>query len=318
MITQDNYSKLSILKDTIKDIEDKFGKGTIIYVESEKDINHKSIKSGSLLLDKTLGIGGVPMGKMTEIIAENAVGKTTLLLNIIKTVQKNNGIALFIDMEHALDMEYAKKLGVNMDELLIAQPSSGEQALEIINAFLDNKCIDLIGLDSVTALVPQEELSEKYQNLTNYKQINLVSRLCREIVGKAMRVGTTLVFLNQIRERLDGQRYVSPLEIYSYVTLKLTRGKDFKDIYGTIYGHEIKMNVQHNRLAPSNKFCKVDLIYGEGFDNAKELFDIFIKEELLLFDGETNEYWYHGESLGLREDALDWIRDNYNRLISKI
>jgi recombination protein RecA len=274
-----------------------------------------TIASGSIALDLALGVGGYPKGRVIEIFGPESSGKTTLALHAIAEAQAKGGRAAFVDAEHAIDPVYAKKLGVNIDELILSQPDNGEQALEIVEMLAHSNAIDIIVVDSVAALVPQAELDGVMSDMQVGLQARLMSKAMRKLAGILNKSSCTVVFINQLREKV-GIAYGNPevtsggraLKFYASVRIDIRRTDAIK-VGETIIGNSVKIKVVKNKVAPPFKQCQVDLIFGEGFSKSGEVLDM--ATELGLIKKMGSWYEYEGTRMGQgRETAKDFLKSN--------
>ena len=300
------------LDDAISQIEKKFGKGSVMRLGDRTAVDVDVIPSGSLTLDKALGIGGYPKGRIIEIYGPESSGKTTLTLHAIAQAQKQGGKAAFIDAEHAIDPVYAKNLGVDIDELILSQPDSGEQALEIAEMLVRSGVIDLIVIDSVAALVPQVELDGEMGDAAVGLQARLMSKALRKISGVMNKTNCTVIFINQLREKI-GVMYGNPetttggraLKFYSSVRVEIRRSEQIKQ-NGEIIGNKANIKVVKNKVAPPFKTTQVDIIYGKGISRDGEILDLAVEGDIVEKSGAW--YAYNGEKIGQgRENAKNFL-----------
>ena len=304
------------LKDTLADIDNHFGKGTVMRMGDRENLDIPSISTGSIGLDIALGIGGIPKGRVTEIYGPESSGKTTLTLQIIAQCQKEGGTCAFIDAEHALDPQYAEKLGVNVDELLLSQPDTGEQALEVADMLVKSKSVDLVIIDSVAALVPRAEIEGEMGDHHVGLQARLMSQALRKITGNIQRSGATVVFINQIRMKI-GVMFGSPetttggnaLKFYSSVRLDIRRIGAVKE-GDEVIGNETRVKVVKNKVSPPFKQAEFQIMYGLGINQEGEILDYGNKLGLVdksgafyKLDGETIGQGITKASLFLKENA---------------
>ena len=300
------------LDDAISQIEKKFGKGSVMRLGDRTAVDVDVIPSGSLTLDKALGIGGYPKGRIIEIYGPESSGKTTLTLHAIAQAQKQGGKAAFIDAEHAIDPVYAKNLGVDIDELILSQPDSGEQALEIAEMLVRSGVIDLIVIDSVAALVPQVELDGEMGDAAVGLQARLMSKALRKLSGVMNKTNCTVIFINQLREKI-GVMYGNPetttggraLKFYSSVRVEIRRSEQIKQ-NGEIIGNKANIKVVKNKVAPPFKTTQVDIIYGKGISRDGEILDLAVEGDIVEKSGAW--YDYNGEKIGQgRENAKNFL-----------
>ena len=312
----DKKDNLNKLKSVISNIEKYYGKGSIMMLgKRSEDENIDVFSTGSLGLDIALGIGGVPRGRVIEVYGPESSGKTTLTLHIIAEAQKVGGTCAFIDAEHALDPGYAKKLGVNIDELLISQPDTGEQALEISDTLVKSEGIDLLVIDSVAALVPRAELEGEMGDSLPGLQARLMSQALRKLTSSISKTNTMVVFINQLRMKI-GVMFGSPevttggnaLKFYSSVRLDIRRIGAIKD-KDNIIGNQTRVKVVKNKMAPPFKQVEFDIMYGEGISKIGEIIDLGVQADIIDKSGAW--YAYKDEKIGQgRENTKQFLRDH--------
>ncbi len=312
----DKQDKQKVLGEAIKQIEKQFGKGSIMRLGEEGSIaDVEVIPTGGVGLDVALGIGGIPRGRVTEIYGPESSGKTTLALEVIAQAQKRGGIAAFIDAEHALDLKYARALGVDTDELLISQPDYGEQALEIMEMLVRSNAIDVIAVDSVAALVPRAEINGEMGDSHVGLQARLMSQAMRKATGLISKSNTAVIFLNQIRMKI-GVTYGSPetttggnaLKFYSSVRIDIRRIAAIKDS-DSILGNRTRAKIVKNKLAPPHRQIEFDIMFGTGISHEGMALDM--GSDLDLVEKAGSWYSYKGERLGQgRENAKRFLREN--------
>ena len=303
------------LEQVMAEIEKQFGKGAIMKLGSEDHMEIEVTPSGSLSLDVALGVGGLPKGRIIEIYGPESSGKTTIALQAVAEVQKRGGRAAFIDAEHALDPVYAKKLGVNIDELLLSQPDTGEQALEICEALVRSQAVAIVVIDSVAALVPQAEIEGEMGDSHVGLQARLMSQALRKLSGIINKTNTTAIFINQLREKVgvmfgnpEKKRGGRALKFYASVRLDVRRGEQIK-VGDSIIGNKTTIKVVKNKVAPPFKTAVVDMMYGEGVSHEGELIDLATEINVLEKSGAW--YSYNGEKIGQgKENVKIFLRSN--------
>lgn len=301
----------------ISQIEKQFGQGSIMRMGEDSIVKIESISTGSISLDAALGIGGIPRGRITEIYGPESSGKTTLTLHIIAEAQKTGGYAAFIDAEHAMDPEYAKKLGVDTDNLLISQPDTGEQALDITETLVRSGALDIIVIDSVAALVPKAELDGDMGDSHMGLQARLMSQALRKLTGSVAKSRTSVIFINQIRHKI-GVMFGSPetttggnaLKFYASVRLDIRRIGQIKE-GDQVVGNRTRVKVVKNKVAPPFKNTEFDIMYGEGISYEGDLLDLAVQADIVNKMGAW--YSYNKEKIGQgRENAKRYLQDNEN------
>lgn len=303
------------LDETLKIIQKTYGQGSIMKLGEKQNVDVDVIPSGSIALDYILGVGGYPKGRVIEIYGPESSGKTTFALHAIAEIQKKDGKAAFIDAEHAIDPLYAQNLGVNIDELILSQPDSGEQALEITEMLAKSGAIDLIVVDSVAALVPQAELNGEMGDAQVGLQARLMSKALRKLTAVLNKSNCTIIFINQLREKV-GILFGNPetttggraLKFYSSVRLDVRRGDTIKS-GEEILGNEVKIKVVKNKVAPPFKTAVVEITYGKGINKQAELLELAVKFDVIHKSGAWFEY--NGEKIGQgKEKAKDFLLNN--------
>ena len=314
-MNKNTNDKDKALAQVLLDIEKQFGKGAIMKLGEGGLKNIDVVSSGSLKLDLALGVGGYPKGRIVEIYGPESSGKTTFALHAIAEVQKNGGKAAFIDAEHALDPVYAKKLGVNINDLLLSQPDTGEQALEICEALVKSEAISIIVIDSVAALVPQAEIEGEMGDSHVGLQARLMSQALRKLSGAINKTNTICIFINQLREKVGvmfGNPETTPggraLKFYSSIRLDVRRAEQIK--VGTdILGNRTVIKVVKNKVAPPFKTAEVEIMYGEGVSREGEIVDI--ASDINIIEKSGAWYSYNGEKIGQgKENVKAFLKDN--------
>ena len=319
--------KEKVIESTIKQLEKNYGKGIVMRLSDKAKVQVPTIPTGSISLDYALGIGGYPRGRIIEIYGQEASGKTTLALMAMAETQKLGGSVLFIDVEHAFDPNYAKIIGVDIEDkkLLISQPEYGEQALGIMEDAIRGGAIDLIVVDSVAALVTKAELEGEMEDQGIGGQARLMSKALRKLTGVISKTGTIAIFINQVREKISQNVYQGPpettpggraLKFFSSIRLEVRKGEVIKGPNAEIIGHIIKVKVVKNKLAPPYKTAQFELIYGKGINRIGEIFDLAV--ELGIIKRAGSWYSYNSEQLAQgKEKSIDYLKEN-PELLSKI
>ncbi|MDX9691195.1 MAG: recombinase RecA [Acholeplasmataceae bacterium] len=322
----DKDKRAQALEAAMKQIEKQYGKGAIMRLGDEADRHIDATPTGSLGLDIALGIGGYPRGRIIEIYGPESSGKTTLALHAIAEVQKNGGYVAFIDAEHALDPKYAKALGVDVDNLILSQPDTGEQALEIAEALIRSGSVDCIVIDSVAALVPEAEINGEMGDSHVGLQARLMSQAMRKLSGVISKANATAIFINQIREKVGvmfGNPEITPggraLKFYASVRLEIRRGEQIKSATDII-GNKTNIKVVKNKVAPPFKTVTVDIIYGQGISKTGELVDLASDLDFIQKSGAW--FAYEGEKIGQgRENAKAFLEshpDIYKKVFQQV
>ena len=310
----------------LKKIEKNFGKGSIMRMGDAADMKIATVSSGSLAIDKALGVGGYPRGRIVEIYGPESSGKTTVALHAVAEVQRQGGTAAYIDAENALDPQYAEALGVDVDNLLLSQPDTGEEGLAIADALIASGAVDLVVIDSVAALVPQAEIDGDMGDAHVGLQARLMSQALRKLSGEINKTKTIAIFINQIREKV-GVMFGNPetttggraLKFYSTIRMEIRRAEQIKD--GTdVIGNKARVKIVKNKVAPPFKRCEVDIMYGEGISKTGELLDMAVDKDLVNKSGAW--YSYGNERIGQgRENAKKWLAehpDSMSELMNKV
>ncbi len=311
------------LKMALDKIEKDFGKGSIMRLGDKSSVNVDCIPTGALALDIALGVGGVPRGRVIEIYGPESSGKTTLAQHIVAEAQKKGGIAAFVDAEHALDPEYAKNLGVNVDELLISQPDTGEQALEIAEELVRSGAIDVIVIDSVAALVPKAEIEKAMDEQQMGLQARLMSKALRKLTGIVGKTNTTVIFINQLRQKI-GVMYGNPetttggnaLKYYASVRLDIRRFDSVKNKDGEDIGNRVRVKVVKNKVAPPFRTAEFDIVYGKGICALGNTLDVAVNMEIVKKAGAW--FSYNDEKLGQGRDKSKEFLDEHPEILKEI
>ena len=321
-IAKEVKDKDKALEQVLADIEKQFGEGAIMRLGGEEHIEIETTSSGSLTLDIALGVGGYPKGRIIEIFGPESSGKTTIALHAIAEVQKKGGRAAFIDAEHALDPVYARNLGVNINDLLLSQPDTGEQALEICDALVKSEAVDIVVIDSVAALVPQAEIDGEMGDSHVGLQARLMSQALRKLSGSMNKTKTTAIFINQLREKvgvLFGNPETTPggraLKFYSSVRLDIRKGEQLKS-GDQVIGNKTNIKVVKNKVAPPFKTASVDIMYGEGISHEGEIVDI--ASDLNIINKSGAWYSYNSEKIGQGRDNVKMLLKNDPELANKL
>ncbi|MBR2577291.1 MAG: recombinase RecA [Erysipelotrichaceae bacterium] len=300
--------KEQLLNEALKQIEKQYGKGAVMKLGDRGNVDIDTISTGSLAIDYCLGVGGLPRGRIIEIYGPESSGKTTLALQAIAECQKGGGKAAFIDAEHAIDPRYAKALGVNVDELILSQPDSGEQALEIAEVLIRSGAIDLIVVDSVAALVPQAELDGEMGDSNIGLHARLMSKAMRKLAGAMNANNCTTIFINQLREKV-GVMFGNPetttggraLKFYATIRIEVRKSEAIKN-GSEIIGNKVNVKVSKNKVAPPFKACQVEIYYGEGISHLSEIVSLGV--ETGIIDKSGSWFSYNGEKIGQGSEAV--------------
>ncbi len=311
----DENAKAKALETAIAQLDKKFGKGTVMKLSGQTDIKVSTVSTGSMTLDIALGVGGLPRGRIVEIFGPESSGKTTIALHAVAEVQKSGGIAAFVDAEHALDPVYAKALGVNLDELLISQPDSGEQALEVAESLVRSGAVDIVIVDSVAALVPQQEIDGDMGQGHVGLHARLMSQALRKMSGAVAKANAIVVFINQLREKV-GVIYGNPevttggraLKFYASIRIEVRASEKIKD-GNEMIGAKTKCKVVKNKVAPPFKTAEFDMIYGKGISKIGEIIDAAL--ELGIVERSGAWFYYNEQRIGQgRDNAKKFIEDS--------
>ena len=308
VLNEDSDKKEQLLNETLKQIEKQYGKGSIMKLGDRGSVDVDAISTGSLSIDSILGVGGFPRGRIIEIYGPESSGKTTLALQAIAECQKNGGKCAFIDAEHAIDPKYAKALGVNIDDLVLSQPDSGEQALEITELLIKSGAIDLIVIDSVAALVPQAELDGEMGDSNIGLHARLMSKAMRKLAGSMSAHNCTAIFINQLREKV-GVMFGNPevttggraLKFYSTIRIEVRKSEAIKN-GAEVIGNKVNIKVAKNKVAPPFKSCTVEIFYGEGISHISEIIEL--GSNLGIIDKAGSWFSYNGEKIGQGSEAV--------------
>lgn len=300
--------KTQLLNEALKQIEKQYGKGSVMKLGDRGNVDIDAISTGSLAIDNCLGVGGLPRGRIIEIYGPESSGKTTLALQAIAECQKEGGQAAFIDAEHAIDPKYAKALGVNIDELILSQPDSGEQALEIAEVLIKSGAIDLIVVDSVAALVPQAELDGEMGDSNIGLHARLMSKAMRKLAGAMNANNCTTIFINQLREKV-GVMFGNPetttggraLKFYATIRIEVRKSEAIKN-GADVIGNKVNVKVSKNKVAPPFKSCQVEIYYGEGISHLSEVVSLGV--ELGIIEKAGSWFSYNGEKIGQGAESV--------------
>ncbi|MFA5075887.1 MAG: recombinase RecA [Patescibacteria group bacterium] len=313
--TEEKANRSQAAEEAIMQIKQRFGDGSIMKLGEAKTMNVEAISTGCLSLDIALGVGGVPRGRIIEVYGPESSGKTTLALHVVAEVQKLGGIAAFVDAEHALDPSYASKIGVNIDNLLISQPDTGEQALEIVETLVRSNGVDVIVIDSVAALTPRAEIEGQMGDQHMALQARLMSQALRKLAAIVGKTKTVVIFINQIRHKI-GVFFGNPetttggtaLKFYSSLRVEIRRAEQIK-LADSVIGNRVKIKVVKNKVAPPFRTCEFDIMYNEGISLSGDILDTGIEQKVIIKNGNTYQYGVNKLGVG-RENAKQFLRDN--------
>jgi recombination protein RecA len=315
LMSDDRNERAKAIDAALAQIDKQFGKGSIMRLGSQEKVDVPAIPTGALSLDAALGVGGMPRGRVIEIFGPESSGKTTLALHVISEAQRRGGMAAFVDAEHALDANYAAKLGVDIDNLLVSQPDSGEQALEITEVLIRSGAVDVLVIDSVAALVPRSELEGEMGDAQMGLQARLMSQALRKLTSIVSKSKTCLIFINQLREKI-GVMFGNPetttggraLKFYASIRCDIRRIASLKD-GDAVIGSRAKVKVVKNKVAPPFREAEFDILYGEGISREGDLLDLGVEHKVVEKSGAW--FAYEGERLGQgRENARQFLRDH--------
>ena len=323
-----DVSKDDALENALKEIKKTYGEGSIMKLGDRAKSNVDVIPSGSMAIDRALGIGGYPKGRIIEIFGPESSGKTTVALHAIAEVQKKGGKAAFIDAEHAIDPTYAKNLGVNVDELILSQPDYGEQAMSIVEVLVKSEAVSLIVVDSVAALVPQAELEGEMLDSQMGLQARMMSKTLRKITGFLNKSECTIIFINQLREKMATMGYGTPettpggraLKFYSTIRLDVRRIESLKNSNSEVYANKVNVKVVKNKVAAPFKVATIDILFGEGISKEAEVLDIAVETNIIKKSG--SYYDYNGERIAQgKENARKYLKEHpvvFDEILNKI